>query len=49
MTRYSFWAAFGITPDVQEELERDIKSLVVTYSPNRDGNRHLIDLNTLRS
>ncbi len=49
MTRYSFYTAFGILPDVQEELEHDIKTHPAPFSPNRDGNSILVDLNTLRS
>lgn len=47
-TRHSFHAAFGLEPDVQEEIEQTLKSRVVHYQPNRDGIQTLIDLNILR-
>ncbi len=48
-TRVSFWAAFGITPEVQRALEQRITETRFTYQSGRKGNiEHIFDINLFR-
>ena len=42
-TRYSFWLAFGITPDTQAAWESELQQVDETYQPNRLGLNKIFD------